>query len=87
MTGSRSRLVIAATALTWPAFSAMRAMTAGSTSRLKFSEKLGAVKVGRPIQSAAPTASKLIRSCVLTTPAPSGEVMGPEARSSTIDSR
>src|SRR3954454_19386813 len=61
-TGSRSRLVIAATALTCPAFSAMRAMIAGSTSSEKFTEKLGAVKVGRPNQSALLTAAKLIRS-------------------------
>jgi hypothetical protein len=53
MTGSRSRLVISATALTWPTFSATSAMTAGCTSRLKFSEKLGAVKSGRPNQSAS----------------------------------
>ena len=33
MYGSRSRLVIAATALTCPVFSATSAMTAGSTSR------------------------------------------------------
>src|SRR3712207_1485666 len=31
-TGSRSRLVISPTAFTWPAFSAISAMTAGSTS-------------------------------------------------------
>ncbi len=86
MTGSRSRLVMAATALTCPAFSAMSAMTAGSTSRLKLTEKLGAVNDGRPIQSAAPTEAKLMRSCVLTTPAPSGLVIGPDTTSSTIDS-
>src|SRR3954451_9691049 len=61
-TGGRSLLVIAATALTCPAFSAMRAMIAGSTSSEKFTEKLVAVKVGRPTQSALLTAAKLIRS-------------------------
>jgi hypothetical protein len=35
MTGSRSVFVISATALTWPAFSATSAITAGRTSSTK----------------------------------------------------
>ncbi len=42
MYGSRSAPVISATALTWPVFSAMSAITAGRTSRMNVSEKLGA---------------------------------------------
>ena len=40
-TGSRSVLVISATALTWPMFSATSAITAGSTSRMKVIENDG----------------------------------------------
>ena len=42
ITGSRSVLVISATALTWPVFSAMRAMTAGTTRRMAAIENDGA---------------------------------------------
>src|SRR6478736_3291804 len=42
MYGSRSAFVISATALTWPVFSAMSAMTAGSTSRMAATENDGA---------------------------------------------
>ena len=40
-TGSRSVLVISATALTWPRFSAVSAITAGRASRMKISENDG----------------------------------------------
>src|SRR3954453_4379029 len=61
--GSRSRLGIALTAFTCPAFSAISAITAGSTSSEKLTEKLGAVKFGRPNQSAFPTVENEMRSC------------------------
>jgi hypothetical protein len=80
-------LVISATALTCPVFSAISAMTAGSTSRLKLSEKDGAMKSGRPNQAASVTELKLIRSRVLTVPVPSGEVIWPAVTSSRTDSR
>ena len=47
ITGSRSCPVISATALTWPTFSATSAITAGSTSSAKVSEKLGQVPADR----------------------------------------
>src|SRR3954454_4829575 len=61
--GSRSRMVIALTALTCPAFSAINAITAGSTISEKLTEKLGAVKFGRPNQSAFSTVENEMRSC------------------------
>src|SRR4051812_50159624 len=58
-TGSRSRLVIALTALTWPAFSAMSAITAGGTrgGGLKFD--VGEVQGGETKQAARPHPSKM----------------------------
>ena len=58
-------MVISATALTWPVFSAIRAITPGSTSRMKVSDRLGPwttetpsarSPLGKPIQSASPHA-------------------------------
>ena len=84
MYGSRSRLVIAATALTCPVFSATSAMTAGSTSSAKLSEKLGAVKVGSPNQSASDRPERFRRSCSVASVAPpSTEVIGPAVTSSS----
>ncbi len=73
--------VISATALTWPVFSAMRAMTAGRTSRIAAIEKEGAwmptislpsapivVEGGRPNHGALVMPSKLVRKCVVTSP-------------------
>ena len=68
MTESRSCPVISATALTWPVFSAIRAITAGSTSRIAVIVKVGVchpttslpsapvtVCVGKPNHEALPT--------------------------------
>jgi hypothetical protein len=88
MYGSRLRLVIAATALTCPVFSATSAMTAGSTSSEKFSEKLGAVKSGSPIQSAEETPERLTRSWTVGSVAPpTTELIGPAVTSSSQESR
>ena len=51
---SRSAPVISETALTCPAFSAIRTMTTGRNSSRALNEKLGEVKSGSPIQSASP---------------------------------
>ena len=82
MTGSRSWPVISATALTWPVFSAMRAMTAGRTSRIAAIENEGAwmptislpsapidVWGGKPNHAALARLSKLVRKWVVTSPA------------------
>ena len=63
--GSRSVLVMAPTALTWPVFSAISAMTAGSTRMIAENLKSGAVRSGKPIHDASLTASKLTRWCVV----------------------
>jgi hypothetical protein len=99
ITGSRSWPVISATALTCPVFSAIRAMTAGRTSRMNTRLKLGrcqpttslpstmCVCGGNPIQSAALTPAQLIRSCVVTFwAAGSYDVIGPKIRSKSHDS-
>jgi hypothetical protein len=63
-------------------------MTAGSTSSEKFTEKLGAVKVGRPIQSASDRPERFRRSCVVASVAPpSTEVIGPTVTSSSHEKR
>ena len=89
MSGSRSRLVIAATALTCPAFSATSAMTAGSTSSEKLSEKLGAVKVGQPepVGLATGPRGSAGRASVASVAPPSTEVIGPAVTSSSQESR
>ena len=55
MTGSRSWPVISATALTWPVFSAISAMTAGSTSRIAAMVKVGVCHPTTSLPSAATT--------------------------------
>ncbi|OLE27930.1 MAG: hypothetical protein AUG49_03850 [Catenulispora sp. 13_1_20CM_3_70_7] len=82
MDGSRSLPVISATALTWPVFSATRAITAGRTKRMKahlnsgkcqpasWCAPLPVVLSGNPIHLADLTASKLARQCVVSWPAP-----------------
>ena len=80
ITGSRSRPVISATALTWPVFSAISAITAGSTSSANVTLKDGACQPvmpaaaslcgGKPTQSAALTPAQLSRSWVSTLPVP-----------------
>ena len=82
--GSRSVRVISATALTWPVFSAISAITAGSTSRIADPWNDGAWKSGSPIQAAAFTPSNETRGCVSTFPAPGlNAVMSPATLSST----
>ena len=100
MTGSRSWPVISATALTWPVFSAMSAMTAGSTSRIAVTVKLGVchpttslpsaattVCDGKPNHAASPTSEVSQRRCVVASVAPpSTEVIWPTVLSSSQDS-
>ena len=98
ITGSRSSPVISATALTWPMFSAISAITPGSTSRMKVIEKLGpctsptpsaSVPLGEPTQSAALTAGQADqRSCSVASvrPAPTTELIGPKMTSKSHES-
>ena len=100
MTGSRSCPVISATALTWPVFSAMSAMTAGRTRRIAATLKLGVchpttslpsaatrVRAGKPSQAASATAEVSQRRCSVAWVAPpSTEVIGPTVASSSHDS-
>src|SRR3954454_17430569 len=95
MYGSRLVFVISATALTWPVFSAMRAMTPGSTSRIAATENDGAWMPtislpsppivddgGRPNHGCAERLSKLVRKWVVTLLAPaSKEVIWPKTLS------
>ncbi len=101
ITGSRSVPVISATALTWPAFSAISAITAGSTSRMKANLKSGrcqpatslpsapvVVCGGNPNHEAAFTPDQSTRSWLVACVAPpSTDVIGPAVRSSSQDSR
>ena len=57
---SRFRPVIAATALTWPRFSATRTMATGAISSIACASQTGAVNFGRPNHGAARTAPKSI---------------------------
>src|SRR2546421_737350 len=100
ITGSRSVCVISATALTCPVFSAISAITDGSTSRMNTTLKCGrgqpttslpsgpvVVCGGNPNQSAALTPAQLTRSCVVTFwAAASYDVILPNATSKTHDS-
>ena len=85
-------MVISATALTWPVFSATRAITAGSTSRTKARLNDGrcqpttwfarSVCGGNPNQGADETLSQLTRRWVVTWPAAASyDVIGPKPRS------
>ena len=97
ITGSRSWPVISATALTCPVFSAISAITAGSTRSVNVRLKEGAwmpvipcarsLRGGKPNQSAAWTPAQLSRSWVPTLPAPSAAVIGPKTVSKTQDTR
>ncbi len=101
ITGSRSVPVISATALTFPTFSATRAMTAGSTRSTNPSRTSGRcqpvraapsgpivpVRGGKPNQSALLTPSQSTRKRVVSSPAAGPkEVMRPKVRSKTQDS-
>ncbi|OPZ50914.1 MAG: hypothetical protein BWY91_02766 [bacterium ADurb.BinA028] len=100
MTWSRSAPVISATALTWPVFSAMRAMIAGRTTRTAAKEIVGAwrptsslpsapvvVAGGKPSHGELATPSRLTRQCVVTLPAPASKlVIWPKPRSNSQDS-
>ncbi len=55
MVSSSDRSVMAATALTWPTFSATRTSTTGSMSRAPRSVNDGAVKSGSPTHEAPRT--------------------------------
>lgn len=78
--------VISPTAFTWPAFSAIRAMTTGSATRIADHSKLGAWKDGSPIQSASATAERSRRQWSTASAPPAGEWIFPKTRSSTQDS-
>ena len=77
--GSRFVPVISATAFTWPAFSAIRAMTPGRTRTMNVRLNDGAwmpttplassEKGGNPNQGAEATPSQLTRKCSVTSPA------------------
>jgi hypothetical protein len=100
ITGSRSVPVISATAFTWPVFSAMSAITAGSTSSTKVSLMSGkcqpaiswpsgptVVCGGKPTQSAARTPSQFTRQWVVAwLAAGSKEVICPKTRSNSHES-
>ena len=97
ITGLRSRLVISPTAFTWPAFSAINAITAGSTSKMKVRLNDGAWNPttpvalslcgGKPNQSASLTGPQLTRSCVVTSSAAaSNDVIWPNIESASHDS-
>ena len=70
MYGSTSVPVISPTALTCPMFSAISAITAGSTSSTAETRKSGAWKSGRPIHGASATADRSTRGWVSTWPVP-----------------
>ena len=57
---SRLRPVMAATALTWPRFSATRMTATGAIRLMALPLKVGAVKLGSPTQAAFATLSNLI---------------------------
>ena len=57
---SRLRPVIAATAFTWPRFSATSTIATGAISSIACASHAGAAKRGRPSQGAAATAPKSI---------------------------
>src|SRR5258707_703921 len=58
--GSRLRPVIAATALTWPRFSATSTIATGAISVTARASQTGAVSIGHPIHGARATAVKSI---------------------------
>ena len=89
MYGSRSRLVISATALTCPAFSATSAMTAGSTSSAEVQREARRGEVGQPEPVGVRDGRvRLMRSWVVASVAPpSTEVIGPAVTSSSHESR
>ena len=58
VSGSRSRLVIRPTVLTWPMFSAISTSTTGRNSGSTWRLNSGAWNGGRPTQAASPTAVK-----------------------------
>src|SRR5258707_462915 len=68
ITGSRSVLVISATAFTCPAFSATRAMTAGSTSRTKATLKSGRCQPGISLPPTTAVLAGNPNQCALATP-------------------
>ncbi|MBB6419152.1 hypothetical protein HDC93_004754 [Streptomyces sp. AK010] len=84
-TGSRFSPVISPTALTCPVFSAINAITPGSTSSAAETLKDGECRVGSPNQSAEATESSCTRACVVTWPSGPGAVIGPATRSRTQD--
>src|SRR5262245_4530704 len=101
ITGSRSVLVISATALTCPVFSAISAITAGSTSRMKTMLNDGrcqptltpcpsgpnTLRAGKPNQSAAFTPDQSTRLCSVTACAlGENELILPNTRSKIHDS-
>ena len=96
MSPSVSVRVISPIALTCPAFSAISAITPGTTSSTKASEKSGAwmpttpaassVMGGSPNQAASATPDQSTRMCSVTSPAVAlNDVIGPVTRSNTQD--
>ncbi|GAA2794362.1 hypothetical protein GCM10020219_076990 [Nonomuraea dietziae] len=72
--------------MTCPTFSAISAITTGSTSTIADTSKTGPCRVGRPIQSAWATASKFTLKCSVTFPSPPGAVIIPPVLSHSHDS-
>lgn len=67
-------------------FSATSAITTGSATRIADHSKLGAWKVGSPIQSAFPTPERSRRQWSTAAAPPAGELILPNTRSRTHDS-
>lgn len=73
--------VISPTALTWPVFSATRAITTGSATRIADHWKDGPWKCGSPIQSALETPDRSSRQWSVTLPLGLMEWILPKIRS------
>ncbi len=73
--------VISPTAFTWPAFSAIRAITTGRATRIADHRNSGACSEGSPIQSASATAERSNRQWSTASAPPAGEWIIPKRRS------